>query len=60
MPYGPQQGPVEQELLGEQVRVGEGRAVRLGIIQTLAFPYYDSAWNQSGSAKVRTGLSMAI
>ncbi|MFG3018579.1 ABC transporter substrate-binding protein [Streptomyces sp. NPDC048254] len=31
-----------------------------GIIQTLAFPYYDSAWNQSGSAKVRTGLSMAI
>ncbi|MER7835552.1 ABC transporter substrate-binding protein [Streptomyces sp. NPDC096040] len=31
-----------------------------GIIQTLAFPYYDSAWNQSGSEKVRTGLSMAI
>ncbi|MGW7421244.1 peptide ABC transporter substrate-binding protein [Streptomyces sp. NPDC054813] len=31
-----------------------------GIIQTLAFPYYDSAWNQSGSDKVRTGLSMAI
>ncbi|MFD4504334.1 ABC transporter substrate-binding protein [Streptomyces sp. NPDC058457] len=31
-----------------------------GIIQTLAFPYYDSAWNKSGSEKVRTGLSMAI
>ncbi|MFI2759465.1 ABC transporter substrate-binding protein [Streptomyces echinatus] len=31
-----------------------------GIIQTLAFPYYDKAWNRPGSAKVRTGLSMAI
>ncbi|MFF7473883.1 ABC transporter substrate-binding protein [Streptomyces sp. NPDC008092] len=31
-----------------------------GIIQTLAFPYYDSAWNKSGSEKIRTGLSMAI
>ncbi|MEV2213056.1 ABC transporter substrate-binding protein [Streptomyces sp. NPDC050997] len=31
-----------------------------GIIQTLAFPFYDSDWNQSGSQKVRTGLSMAI
>ncbi|MFE9446987.1 ABC transporter substrate-binding protein [Streptomyces sp. NPDC006739] len=31
-----------------------------GILQTLAFPYYDPAWNRSGSAKVRTGLSMAI
>ncbi|MFK0158800.1 ABC transporter substrate-binding protein [Streptomyces sp. NPDC090493] len=31
-----------------------------GIIQTLAFPYYDSAWNRSGAEKVRTGLSMAI
>ncbi|MGW2687081.1 peptide ABC transporter substrate-binding protein [Streptomyces sp. NPDC001414] len=31
-----------------------------GIIQTLAFPYYDSAWNENGSEKVRTGLSMAI
>ncbi|MET8453805.1 ABC transporter substrate-binding protein [Streptomyces sp. NPDC005209] len=31
-----------------------------GIIQTLAFPYYDQAWNKSGSEKVRTGLSMAI
>ncbi|MER5790980.1 ABC transporter substrate-binding protein [Streptomyces sp. NPDC001980] len=31
-----------------------------GIIQTLAFPYYDSAWNKSGAEKVRTGLSMAI
>ncbi|WP_225838900.1 ABC transporter substrate-binding protein [Streptomyces sp. NK08204] len=31
-----------------------------GIIQTLAFPYYDKAWNKPGSEKVRTGLSMAI
>ncbi|MGX5184269.1 peptide ABC transporter substrate-binding protein [Streptomyces avermitilis] len=31
-----------------------------GIIQTLAFPLYDSKWNQSGSDKVRKGLSMAI
>ncbi|GHI05203.1 peptide ABC transporter substrate-binding protein [Streptomyces cellostaticus] len=31
-----------------------------GIIQTLAFPYYDPAWNKPGSEKVRTGLSMAI
>ncbi|WP_406122476.1 ABC transporter substrate-binding protein [Streptomyces sp. NBC_00989] len=31
-----------------------------GIIQTLAFPYYDKNWNKSGSEKVRTGLSMAI
>ncbi|MFD8716566.1 ABC transporter substrate-binding protein [Streptomyces sp. NPDC059629] len=31
-----------------------------GIIQTLAFPYYDSAWNKNGSDKVRTGISMAI
>ncbi|MFE0511974.1 ABC transporter substrate-binding protein [Streptomyces sp. NPDC058964] len=31
-----------------------------GIIQTLAFPYYDKAWDKSGSEKVRTGLSMAI
>ncbi|MFE2068258.1 ABC transporter substrate-binding protein [Streptomyces sp. NPDC059467] len=31
-----------------------------GIIQTLAFPYYDSAWNKSGSDKIRTGISMAI
>ncbi|MET7913335.1 peptide ABC transporter substrate-binding protein [Streptomyces avermitilis] len=31
-----------------------------GIIQTLAFPFYDSKWNQSGSDKVRKGLSMAI
>ncbi|MFI9242773.1 ABC transporter substrate-binding protein [Streptomyces sp. NPDC053086] len=31
-----------------------------GIIQTLAFPYYDKAWNMPGSEKVRTGLSMAI
>ncbi|MFI9581366.1 ABC transporter substrate-binding protein [Streptomyces sp. NPDC052236] len=31
-----------------------------GIIQTLAFPHYDKAWSTPGSAKVRTGLSMAI
>ncbi|MGW0768644.1 peptide ABC transporter substrate-binding protein [Streptomyces sp. NPDC002676] len=31
-----------------------------GIIQTLAFPFYDNAWNKPGSGKVRTGLSMAI
>ncbi|MET7684051.1 ABC transporter substrate-binding protein [Streptomyces sp. NPDC005423] len=31
-----------------------------GIIQTLAFPYYDKNWNKSGSDKVRKGLSMAI
>ncbi|MFJ6083752.1 ABC transporter substrate-binding protein [Streptomyces sp. NPDC092369] len=31
-----------------------------GIIQTLAFPYYDKDWNKSDSDKVRKGLSMAI
>ncbi|MER6066328.1 ABC transporter substrate-binding protein [Streptomyces sp. NPDC001792] len=31
-----------------------------GIIQTLAFPFYDKAWNTPGAVKVRTGLSMAI
>jgi peptide/nickel transport system substrate-binding protein/oligopeptide transport system substrate-binding protein len=31
-----------------------------GIIQTLAFPYYDKKWNASGVEKVRQGLSMAI
>jgi oligopeptide transport system substrate-binding protein len=31
-----------------------------GIIQTLAFPFYDKNWNKSGSDKVRKGLSMAI
>jgi oligopeptide transport system substrate-binding protein len=31
-----------------------------GIIQTLAFPYYDPRWNKPGTEKVRTGLSMAI
>lgn len=31
-----------------------------GIIQTLAFPYYDAQWNKSASNKVRQGLSMAI
>ncbi|KIF68143.1 peptide ABC transporter substrate-binding protein [Streptomyces sp. AcH 505] len=31
-----------------------------GIIQTLAFPFYDKKWNGPNSAKLRTGLSMAI
>ncbi|MER5755642.1 ABC transporter substrate-binding protein [Streptomyces sp. NPDC002088] len=31
-----------------------------GIIQTLAFPYYDKNWGKDGMEKVRTGLSMAI
>ncbi|MFF9109239.1 ABC transporter substrate-binding protein [Streptomyces sp. NPDC014805] len=31
-----------------------------GIIQTLAFPFYDPAWNKPNSDKVRKGLSMAI
>jgi peptide/nickel transport system substrate-binding protein/oligopeptide transport system substrate-binding protein len=31
-----------------------------GIIQTLAFPFYDAKWNTSGATKVRQGLSMAI
>ncbi|MFF7097181.1 ABC transporter substrate-binding protein [Streptomyces rubradiris] len=31
-----------------------------GILQTLAFPYYDEAWSRPGAEKVRTGLSMAI
>ncbi|WP_338704249.1 ABC transporter substrate-binding protein (plasmid) [Streptomyces sp. Q6] len=31
-----------------------------GIIQTLAFPFYDNDWNTAGAAKVRKGLSMAI
>ncbi|AQS67714.1 ABC transporter substrate-binding protein [Streptomyces pactum] len=31
-----------------------------GIIQTLAFPFYDEDWNKPGSEKVRKGLSMAI
>ncbi|MEV7080877.1 ABC transporter substrate-binding protein [Streptomyces sp. NPDC093516] len=31
-----------------------------GIIQTLAFPFYDKAWNTHGAAKVRKGLSMAV
>ncbi|MGP2442060.1 peptide ABC transporter substrate-binding protein [Streptomyces sp. JW3] len=31
-----------------------------GIIQTLAFPFYDDNWNKTGSEKVRKGLSMAI
>ncbi|NKQ24500.1 peptide ABC transporter substrate-binding protein [Streptomyces galbus] len=31
-----------------------------GIIQTLAFPFYDPQWNKPDSDKVRKGLSMAI
>lgn len=31
-----------------------------GIIQTLAFPFYDRNWNKPGMEKVRTGLSRAI
>ncbi|AZK96328.1 MULTISPECIES: peptide ABC transporter substrate-binding protein [Streptomyces] len=31
-----------------------------GIIQTLAFPYYDKRWNTPNGYKLRTGLSMAI
>jgi oligopeptide transport system substrate-binding protein len=31
-----------------------------GIIQTLAFPFYDKRWNTPNALKVRTGLSMAI
>ncbi|MFI2370976.1 ABC transporter substrate-binding protein [Streptomyces sp. NPDC018833] len=31
-----------------------------GILQTLAFPFYDKAWNTPDGAMVRKGLSMAI
>ncbi|MFE3515126.1 ABC transporter substrate-binding protein [Streptomyces sp. NPDC059166] len=31
-----------------------------GIIQTLAFPFYDKAWDTPDAVKVRQGLSMAI
>ncbi|MBM7170622.1 ABC transporter substrate-binding protein [Streptomyces sp. G44] len=31
-----------------------------GIIQTLAFPFYDREWSKPGREKVRRGLSMAI
>ncbi|MEU6378181.1 ABC transporter substrate-binding protein [Streptomyces sp. NPDC046909] len=31
-----------------------------GIIQTLAFPFYDKDWSKAGMEKVRTGLSRAI
>ncbi|MET9519522.1 ABC transporter substrate-binding protein [Streptomyces sp. NPDC002994] len=31
-----------------------------GIIQTLAFPFYDDRWKAKGVEKVRRGLSMAI
>ncbi|GAA2243232.1 peptide ABC transporter substrate-binding protein [Streptomyces ruber] len=40
----------------------EGRYINTpaGIIQTLAFPYYDKGWGKAGVDKVRTGLSRAI
>lgn len=40
----------------------EGRYVNVpaGILQTLAFPFYDGKWDRPGMEKVRTGLSMAI
>lgn len=31
-----------------------------GVLQTLAFPFYDKRWNRPGMEKVRKGLSMAI
>ncbi|MFF6993400.1 ABC transporter substrate-binding protein [Streptomyces sp. NPDC008313] len=31
-----------------------------GIIQTIAFPFYDKNWSKAGAEKVRKGLSMAI
>ncbi|MGW4162435.1 peptide ABC transporter substrate-binding protein [Streptomyces sp. NPDC004788] len=31
-----------------------------GIIQTIAFPFYDPAWNKPNQNKLRQGLSMAI
>ncbi|MFF9684898.1 ABC transporter substrate-binding protein [Streptomyces sp. NPDC014623] len=31
-----------------------------GIIQTLAFPFYEKAWNTPDAVKVRRGLSMAV
>ncbi|MFJ2651093.1 ABC transporter substrate-binding protein [Streptomyces sp. NPDC087420] len=31
-----------------------------GIIQTLAFPFYDKAWSGPNGVKLRTGISMAI
>ena len=31
-----------------------------GIIQTIAFPFYEPQWNSAQAQKVRTGLSMAI
>ncbi|MDQ0811424.1 oligopeptide transport system substrate-binding protein [Streptomyces sp. B3I7] len=40
----------------------EGRYINVpaGILQTLAFPFYDGKWDKPGMEKVRTGLSMAI
>ncbi|WP_030381056.1 MULTISPECIES: peptide ABC transporter substrate-binding protein [unclassified Streptomyces] len=40
----------------------QGRYINVpaGILQTLAFPFYDGKWDKPGMAKVRTGLSMAI
>ncbi|WFB07596.1 ABC transporter substrate-binding protein [Streptomyces sp. LX-29] len=40
----------------------DGRYVNqpAGILQTLAFPFYDKDWTGPGAVKVRTGISMAI
>lgn len=40
----------------------QGRYINVpaGILQTLAFPFYDGKWDKPGMEKVRTGLSMAI
>ncbi|MFJ7900872.1 ABC transporter substrate-binding protein [Streptomyces sp. NPDC096198] len=45
---------VEADLQGRYINTPAG------IIQTLAFPFYDPRWNKPGMEKVRTGLSMAI
>ncbi|WP_338700154.1 ABC transporter substrate-binding protein [Streptomyces sp. Q6] len=45
---------VENDLSGRYINTPAG------IIQTLAFPFYDSDWNKADSDKVRKGLSMAI
>lgn len=45
---------VESDLNGRYINTPAG------IIQTLAFPFYDKNWNTDGARKVRTGLSMAI
>ncbi|MEV5611987.1 ABC transporter substrate-binding protein [Streptomyces sp. NPDC052225] len=45
---------VESDLNGRYINTPAG------IIQTLAFPFYDDDWNKANSDKVRQGLSMAI